>query len=152
MSLNNKIKQSGFTIVELLIVIVVIGILAAITIVAFNGIQNRANATASEALATDLIKKAEAYNAVKGVYPTSVELQAVTTDPAEAKLEGKLAAAIQGATTTTAAVAPTSTNGKTTVSYETCGTTPNFTGVRIGWWNYAAATPAVVIKNAGTTC
>ncbi len=38
-------KQKGFTIVELLIVIVVIGILAAITIAAFNGIQNRANNT-----------------------------------------------------------------------------------------------------------
>ncbi len=37
-----KLKQTGFTIVELLIVIVVIGILAAITIVAFNGIQERA--------------------------------------------------------------------------------------------------------------
>jgi len=35
-------RQSGFTIVELLIVIVVIGILAAITIVAFNGVQNKA--------------------------------------------------------------------------------------------------------------
>ena len=35
-------KLSGFTIVELLIVIVVIGVLAAITIVAYNGIQSRA--------------------------------------------------------------------------------------------------------------
>lgn len=35
--------ERGFTIVELLIVIVVIGILAAITIVAYNGIQQRAN-------------------------------------------------------------------------------------------------------------
>lgn len=34
-------QQSGFTIVELLIVIVVIGILAAITIVAYNGVQQR---------------------------------------------------------------------------------------------------------------
>jgi prepilin-type N-terminal cleavage/methylation domain-containing protein len=34
---------SGFTIVELLIVIVVIAILAAITVVAYNGIQTRAN-------------------------------------------------------------------------------------------------------------
>lgn len=34
-------KQTGFTIVELLIVIVIIAILAAITIVAFNGVQQR---------------------------------------------------------------------------------------------------------------
>jgi len=38
-------NRGGFTIVELLIVIVVIAILAAISIVAYNGIQNRANDT-----------------------------------------------------------------------------------------------------------
>ena len=35
-------KQTGFTIVELLIVIVVIAILATVTVVAFNGTQQRA--------------------------------------------------------------------------------------------------------------
>lgn len=35
-------RQKGFTIVELLVVIVVIGILAAITIVAYNGVSERA--------------------------------------------------------------------------------------------------------------
>ena len=43
-----KNKQFGFTIVELLIVIVIIGILAAITVVAYNGIQNRANNTKTQ--------------------------------------------------------------------------------------------------------
>lgn len=37
-----KQKQAGFTIVELLIVVVVIAILAAITIIAYNGIRDRA--------------------------------------------------------------------------------------------------------------
>lgn len=41
--------QKGFTIVELLIVIVVIAILATIVIVAYNGIQERARATKIEA-------------------------------------------------------------------------------------------------------
>jgi prepilin-type N-terminal cleavage/methylation domain-containing protein len=44
MQLKQKNEQA-FTIVELLIVIVVIGILAAITIVAYNGIQTRAKTT-----------------------------------------------------------------------------------------------------------
>ena len=42
MMMARKISTRGFTIVELLIVIVVIAILAAITIVAYNGIQQRA--------------------------------------------------------------------------------------------------------------
>ncbi len=49
--------STGFTIVELLIVIVVIGILAAITIVAYNGIQDRAK-TAKKDSDTALYAKA----------------------------------------------------------------------------------------------
>ena len=44
-------KQTGFTIVELLIVIVIIGILAAITVVAYSNIQQRAN---NSKIASDL--------------------------------------------------------------------------------------------------
>ena len=42
MGIKRITKSSGFTIVELLIVIVVIAILAAITIIAFTGVQDRA--------------------------------------------------------------------------------------------------------------
>ncbi len=51
----------GFTIVELLIVIVVIAVLAAITIVAFNGIQDRARASAAQSAASQAVKKVMAY-------------------------------------------------------------------------------------------
>lgn len=50
-------KQTGFTIVELLIVVVVIAILAAITIVAYNGIQNRAKASALQSAVSQAAKK-----------------------------------------------------------------------------------------------
>lgn len=60
--------QRGFTIVELLIVIVVIAILAAITIVAYNGVTSRANDSARQADANALMKKIEMRFAESGEY------------------------------------------------------------------------------------
>lgn len=54
-------KTSGFTIVELLIVIVVIAILAAITIVAYNGIQERSRASAVSSALSQAAKKLALY-------------------------------------------------------------------------------------------
>ena len=61
-------KPSGFTIVELLIVIVVIAILAAITIVAYNGIQSRARDTDRKADIAALAKALHLYNVDNGDY------------------------------------------------------------------------------------
>lgn len=62
--------QRGFTIVELLIVIVVIGILAAITIVAYNGIQGRARDTARTSAITSVMKALEYYRVDNTAYPS----------------------------------------------------------------------------------
>jgi len=64
-----RIRQKGFTIVELLIVIVVIGILAAITIVAFNGVQQRASNAQRISAAKDYVKAIKAYTALNQRYP-----------------------------------------------------------------------------------
>lgn len=69
----NKLKlgaaSKGFTIVELLIVIVVIGILAAITIVAYTGITSQANQNAAKANANSLLDASNSAYAMTGTYP-----------------------------------------------------------------------------------
>ena len=54
-------KQKGFTIVELLIVVVVIAILAAITIVAYNGITQRAKESVAKNAVSQAQKKLGVY-------------------------------------------------------------------------------------------
>lgn len=63
-------QHSGFTIVELLIVIVVIAILAAISIVAYNGIQTRARDSQRSSDISAIVKGLELYYIDKGSYPT----------------------------------------------------------------------------------
>jgi prepilin-type N-terminal cleavage/methylation domain-containing protein len=65
-----KKRQSGFTIVELLIVIVVIGILATLVIVTFAGIQQKARNTKRQTDVNALASHVEAYYASNGKYPT----------------------------------------------------------------------------------
>ncbi len=66
-----KPKQpSGFTIVELLIVIVVIGILAAITIVAYSGVQQKARDAARTSDIKQVQKAIDLYYVDSGNYPS----------------------------------------------------------------------------------
>ena len=64
--------RSGFTIVELLIVIVVIAILAAISIIAYTGIQGRAKDTQRLQDMSTIVRALEAYKIVNGRYPSQV--------------------------------------------------------------------------------
>lgn len=63
-------NKDGFTIVELLIVVVVIAILAAITIVSYNGITGQARRSVVQSTASQVAKSVELYNLENnGSYP-----------------------------------------------------------------------------------
>lgn len=71
-SASSRISRSlGFTIVELLVVIVLISILATIVVVAYNGVQNRAKDSAINDEIQKLQQAVELYNVANGTYPKS---------------------------------------------------------------------------------
>lgn len=65
--------NAGFTIVELLVVIVIIGILAAISIVSYTGISTKANVTALTSDLASAKKQFALYYTEHGVYPTNLD-------------------------------------------------------------------------------
>jgi prepilin-type N-terminal cleavage/methylation domain-containing protein len=141
MTLNNikEMKRDrGFTIVELLIVIVIIAVLAAITIVAYNGITARAKTSSAQSAATAAMKKAEAY-VVDG---TTNKYPLLTTDLTAAANSGKTFY-LTGVTLQTAA--PTSASDPSVIMYRKCSATAlaqsaidatNITGARFYYFDY----------------
>lgn len=104
-NIKSKLQsENGFTIVELLIVVVVIAILAAITIVSYNGITNRANTSSAASNVETVQKIAETYNSDGGKYPaTKDQFKAGYTDTTITTPTAKLPTSITLSSTTLAA-------------------------------------------------
>ncbi len=151
MSLKSNTK--GFTIVELLIVIVVIGILAAITIVAFNGIQNRGKSASAQSAASNAVKKAEVYNTDPDTTGYPVNGPALTTAAASSTYK------LDGVTWNS----PSATANPNVLSFYKCGTgstttapttaagVTTQTGVRIDYYKYDGTVGVQSISTGQTT-
>ena len=89
-------RNRGFTIVELLIVVVVIAILAAITIVAYNGVTSRAKDSTRQGDVRTITQALELYYLENGRYPISSGSTTIngfwstTTDASWSNLESQL--------------------------------------------------------------
>lgn len=135
----NLKTSKGFTIVELLIVIVVIAILAAISIVAYTGIQNRARNSAALELANQVATKVRAYNAISGSWPTGITgTTNKTFTPAVADSDEAILGTIN---VTTITAAPTGTYG---AEYG------NGTQVAV-IWGTATNSPTIYYRTSATT-
>ena len=147
----------GFTIVELLVVIVVIGILAAITMVSYNGVTSKANKASSQQAASNFAAKAEVYYADGPTSNYPIHLSTLTSAPTTSTyyMSGVTYAAM-GSTDAEYSVgvnpatpaAPTNNSG---ILYLLCGTgatdakPANYaaitavTGYKVFYWDYTTS-------------
>lgn len=158
----NGQAERGFTIVELLIVVVVIAILAAITIVSYNGITARANTSSAQSAASTYGKKAELYQGEVGKYPaTAALLTSATADKSYAIASSTLTAnysttAVTSAPTSNSTirvlkcsgVASTASDTQAEITDSSTGDAA-ISGLRIYYWNFQ--TSAEVATNVGNT-
>ena len=69
---SSRRHTAGFTVVELLVVITIIAILAAITVVAYNGVQKRAIETTLKSDLRNAASQLELHHTKKGTYPAQI--------------------------------------------------------------------------------
>lgn len=136
----NKNRKTGFTIVELLIVIVVIGILAAITMVTYTGVQNRAKTAAAQSDAKAIIDKVQIYYTEESNYPTATVLKAVPATSSAAITDDTLKGKIKEGETIP------SPSDKDIYGYAMC--TGN-NGVKVTYWDYTKGEAATVSDGTG---
>ena len=129
---TKNIKNQGFTLVELLIVIVIIAILTVVSLVAYNGLQNQAKTSAAKSTVDSVAKKAELYNTEEGKYPE--DLTKLTTADTNKSYYIAPANVAELGTGTFGSDTPT-----TTVKYTKCTTTGTAdpTGAKIEYYNYS---------------
>lgn len=147
----NKFKDqkrtSGFTLVELLIVIVVIAILAAITIVSYGNISARAKTTQGSTAAANTVKVAEAINADNSAYPANkaafVAGSASTKLPSGLTLQDPTGTApTTGTLASLATFASAPSDGNTVAVALVCSAAGVTAGGAVYWYDFS--TPATV--------
>lgn len=137
-------SRKGFTIVELLIVIVVIAILAAISLVTYNGFQNRARTTRSQDTGTTVFEQAIAYQVNQSYYPpTRAAFDTIDVSRLSADV-----AFVFGS--------PNATNGQTGVKYEICngssGSSARPAGIKVTYYDYTTSSLVILEKGEAYDC
>jgi general secretion pathway protein G len=102
-------RDKGFTLVEVLIVIVILGILATVTVFAVSGITDKGKTSACQSDAKNIQTAEEAYSANTGVY-TNDQAQLVAAGFMHAP-SSKLTVALTGGSGTLASYAVSGVSG-----------------------------------------
>jgi prepilin-type N-terminal cleavage/methylation domain-containing protein len=82
--MRNLRNRDGFTLIELMIVVVIIGILAAIAIPKFTQVSKSAKESEADGILKQAYTLQESYKQRYDIYATDAQLQTIGWDPAQA--------------------------------------------------------------------
>lgn len=134
---TKNIKNQGFTLVELLIVIVIIAILTVVSLVAYNGLQNQAKTSAAKSAADAVAKKAELYNTAKSKYPANLGvLTSKTVGTSSDSQTGE--PYYLDANTVESGSLSTRPEKANTIEYVPCPATGDATGAHVKYYNFSS--------------
>mgnify|MGYP000845939722 CR=1 FL=1 len=136
---TKNIKNQGFTLVELLIVIVIIAILTVVSLVAYNGLQNQAKTSAAKSAADAVAKKAELYNTAKSKYPHALEdltNKTVTVDTSSVSQTGE-PYYLDASTVVKSDSLSTRPEKANTIEYVPCPDSGDATGAHVKYYNFS---------------
>lgn len=135
---TKNIKNQGFTLVELLIVIVIIAILTVVSLVAYNGLQNQAKTSAAKSAADAVAKKAELYNTANSKYPASLEVLTSKTVGTSSDSQTGEPYYLDASTVKSGSVASAPKEANT-IEYKQCPDSGDATGAHVKYWNFSTS-------------
>ena len=133
---TKNIKNQGFTLVELLIVIVIIAILTVVSLVAYNGLQNQAKTSAAKSAADAVAKKAELYNTSNSRYPEKLSDLTDKTVGTSSESQTGEPYYLDASTVKSGSVASAPEEANT-IEYSVC---PDNKGAKIKYYNFSKST------------
>jgi len=96
MQKNQVVKQHGFTLIELMIVVAIVGILAAVAFPAYTDYVIRANRSAAQAAMMDIVNRQQQFLLINRTYADQATLNAIYTLPQDVATKYDSAIALGG--------------------------------------------------------
>ena len=140
-------KANGFTVVELLVVLVIIALLAGIVAYSSRSIQARSRSSTASSNAEMVIRKAESWRAALGSYPTYAQLSTGKINAGDATLTGPAESRITDATNTLLDAATSTPTNELKTAYRACTT-----GAQTEWYDdISSAVKYIGVGGASST-
>ena len=143
MSAFKSKTQLGFTVIEILVVMVILAILFTATNVAYRSVQARSRSSTASSTAAMVTKKAEAWYSALGTYPSYVQLSTGKINVADSTLTGPAESRITDAASILLNAATAEPTNEKQVAYKAC----TAGGAQVEW--YDAMTNTVKFTGVG---